>query len=164
MEVPRRSIYVMSGRAREHTIGNWKHGVKHLTLAEFEAAMQCSPPPSWNPLGERRCLVFRPSKTWSIWVLENGLADALGSLESEALLREKLRGRLRAQVDLPWWKGPEGEMNWVMYKLQHPEAEADKRKRPSLKQKVLRQVVDQQIQLCRQVGGQLPFTAYASRF
>ena len=72
--LPRRSIYVMSGRARFHGVGNWKHGVKPL-----EHAAEMSGVPPWNQQAERRALVFRPSKAWTLWTLETGCSAALGS-------------------------------------------------------------------------------------
>jgi len=85
----------MAGRARAYGVGNWKHGVKQLTSTEFEATTQNNATPSRNPqpVGERRCLLFLPSK--ACWVLKVGPGRCTDAAAAT-----------RPPQDMPWTEHP----------------------------------------------------------
>jgi len=92
VQLPRRSIYVMSGAVRTE----WKHGIRKLStknLAPFP------PPPAWNTFGMRRSLTLRPTKAYSDACLEQQLREAPGDAA--------LQARLTAQRKYPPQRGDE---------------------------------------------------------
>jgi hypothetical protein len=78
VDLPRRSIYVMSGAARV----DWKHGIR--------AVGSPMPPPAWNPHNFRRSLTLRATKAFSDASLDAQLA---ATPHDESLL-----ARCRAQA------------------------------------------------------------------
>ena len=200
VEVPRRSVYVMAGRAREYGVGNWKHGIKAGTGgggggsgwgggggggggggssgggsggSGGGGSGAAAPPPTWNGDAERRALVFRPSKAWSLWVLETGCAAALGAPVDTGVagLRGRVQSRLDAQSKLPWSGGPVAKMLWDQHKLTLPEGTNMRKKvegpdgvKRTPKQAFVHEETSMQEQQCAAVGKALPFTDYAARF
>ncbi|ACO70072.1 chromodomain-containing protein [Micromonas commoda] len=61
LEIPRRSVYVMSGAART----DLEHGIRAVKAPSQESA------PAWNPLGVRRSLTIRAQKPYSDATLEH---------------------------------------------------------------------------------------------
>ena len=64
LDLPRRSIYVMTGAARVA----YKHGLRTQQSANFAS------PPHWNPSNFRRCLTLRHTKCFSDICLELAIA------------------------------------------------------------------------------------------
>ena len=65
LDLPRRSIYVMTGDSRFH----YKHGLRTQKPANF------APPSHWNPNNLRRCLTLRHTKCFSDISLELAIAQ-----------------------------------------------------------------------------------------
>ena len=90
IELPRRSIYVMTGDAR--TL--WKHGIAKLSAKN--TAKFTEPSPSWNPYGMRRSITLRSTKAYSDAVLhrllERNPLDS--SLKERALSQAQFRPKL----------------------------------------------------------------------
>ena len=91
LELPRRSIYIMSGESR--TL--WKHGIRPQTASRLAAF---SAPPPWNPLGARRSIILRCQKAFSDACLQQQLARTPDDT--------RLRERIAAQAK---FKAAEGE-------------------------------------------------------
>jgi len=64
LDLPRRSIYVMSGAART----DWRHGIRKQMPQRLA---QLPPPPTWNARGVRRSLTLRSTKAYSDTVLQD---------------------------------------------------------------------------------------------
>jgi len=62
LELPRRSIYIMTGDARTE----WKHGISKMSSKNLNVFPE---PPTWNPLGMRRSITLRSTKAYSDAVL-----------------------------------------------------------------------------------------------
>ncbi|EOD11793.1 hypothetical protein EMIHUDRAFT_214086 [Emiliania huxleyi CCMP1516] len=77
LELPRRSVYVMSGEAR--TL--WKHGIRQQKPGSLP------PPPPWNPYNMRRALTLRATKAFSDACLQERLRQATDEAERAALRR-----------------------------------------------------------------------------
>ena len=77
LELPRRSVYVMSGAAR--TL--WKHGIRQQKPSSLP------PPPPWNPYNMRRALTLRATKAFSDACLQERLRQATDEAERAALRR-----------------------------------------------------------------------------
>ena len=65
LDLPRRSIYVMTGQSRF----DFKHGLRTQNPANF------APPSHWNPNNLRRCLTLRHTKCFSDISLELAIAN-----------------------------------------------------------------------------------------
>ena len=86
IKLPRRSIYVMSGKSRYV----YKHGI-----AQQKPQMA---PPSWNTLNMRKSLTFRSTKVFSDVFLERQLnAAATGASANDVAKRMQWQSRKEAQ-------------------------------------------------------------------
>ena len=84
IEIPRRSIYIMSGPSRT----DWKHEISKIA--------DTSPPsPEWNPRGFRRSLNLRTAKWYSDAVLQLRLQNAQTNEDDPAVAQ--LIKRIKAQ-------------------------------------------------------------------
>jgi alkylated DNA repair dioxygenase AlkB len=83
VQIPRRSIYVMSGEVRY----DWKHGIRSQTDKLLLKVF--SSPPRWNPYNIRRSFTFRATKAYSDAYLQH--------LLTQDPFNESLQRRIRAQ-------------------------------------------------------------------
>lgn len=81
IELPRRCFYVMQGESR--TL--WQHSLEEVGVASV------GPPPPWNPLGLRRSLTFRTTKTYGVeWLKAMLAACSAEQVEEAAALRARI--------------------------------------------------------------------------
>ena len=107
VDLPRRSIYIMTGEARV----SYKHGIRTQRPEMF------APPSNWNPLNYRRCLTMRHTKCYSDMYIEraimlnpDNLSLLVRQIDQNQYVLKTEEGKVFKKKDLEDWKMYIGRM------------------------------------------------------